>query len=160
MLATLAVRLGFLFLAIAVPGLVVTIVKRLDRPRAAVRRRAIDPFLYKLFLWRVGLCELAVRPCHHRLRGGGRVRRAVAAAAAAAVDLCGRDRLSRVVVTAHHPSDVVAGAIAGVVGALLVRDWFAARRLGFSSVRTAASGRLPGPSWARIKRVARGLAGQ
>ena len=39
--------------------------------------------------------------------------------------------LSRVVVAAHHPSDVVAGAIAGAVGALLVRDWLAARRLGF-----------------------------
>ena len=39
--------------------------------------------------------------------------------------------LSRVIVTAHHPSDVVAGAIAGAVGALLVRDWMAARRLGF-----------------------------
>ncbi len=68
--------------------------------------------------------------------------------------------LSRVIVTAHHPSDVVAGAIAGVVGALLVRDWLAARRLGFSVRADGAVAALPGPSWARIKRVARSLSGQ
>ena len=33
---------------------------------------------------------------------------------------------------AHHPSDVVAGALIAVVGAMLVRYWFAARRLGFA----------------------------
>jgi membrane-associated phospholipid phosphatase len=40
--------------------------------------------------------------------------------------------LSRLVLLAHHPSDVVAGALIGVVGAMLVRYWFAARRLGFA----------------------------
>jgi undecaprenyl-diphosphatase len=65
--------------------------------------------------------------------------------------------VSRVVLIAHHPSDVLAGAVFGVVGALLVRDWFAARRLAFAP---GAEGRirvLPGPSFARIKRVARQL---
>ncbi|SDS25383.1 phosphatase PAP2 family protein [Bradyrhizobium canariense] len=38
---------------------------------------------------------------------------------------------SRLVLLAHHPSDVVAGALIGVVGAMFVRYWFAARRLGF-----------------------------
>jgi undecaprenyl-diphosphatase len=38
---------------------------------------------------------------------------------------------SRLVLLAHHPSDVVAGALIGVVGAMVVRYWFAARRLGF-----------------------------
>jgi undecaprenyl-diphosphatase len=38
---------------------------------------------------------------------------------------------SRLVLLAHHPSDVVAGAVIGVVGAMFVRYWFAARRLGF-----------------------------
>jgi membrane-associated phospholipid phosphatase len=38
---------------------------------------------------------------------------------------------SRLVLLAHHPSDVVAGAVIGVVGAMAVRYWFAARRLGF-----------------------------
>ena len=39
---------------------------------------------------------------------------------------------SRLVLLAHHPSDVVAGALIGVVGAMGVRYWFAARRLGFA----------------------------
>jgi len=39
--------------------------------------------------------------------------------------------LSRLVLLAHHPSDVVAGALVGIIGALTVRYWFAARRLGF-----------------------------
>jgi undecaprenyl-diphosphatase len=38
---------------------------------------------------------------------------------------------SRLVLLAHHPSDVVAGAVIGWAGAMLVRYWFAARRLGF-----------------------------
>lgn len=38
---------------------------------------------------------------------------------------------SRLVLLAHHPSDVVAGAVLGLLGALVVRFWFAARRLGF-----------------------------
>jgi len=39
---------------------------------------------------------------------------------------------SRLVLLAHHPSDVVAGALVGIAGTLLVRYWFAARRLGFT----------------------------
>lgn len=39
---------------------------------------------------------------------------------------------SRLVLLAHHPSDVVAGAVIGVVGAMAVRYWFAARRRGFA----------------------------
>lgn len=38
---------------------------------------------------------------------------------------------SRLVLLAHHPSDVVAGAVIGLAGAMLVRYWFAARHLGF-----------------------------
>lgn len=40
--------------------------------------------------------------------------------------------ITRLVLLAHHPSDVIAGAVIGVVGALMVRYWFAARRLGFA----------------------------
>jgi membrane-associated phospholipid phosphatase len=65
--------------------------------------------------------------------------------------------VSRVVLTAHFPSDVIAGAVVGVVGALLVRDWFAARGLGFTIGADGVVRPLPGPSLARIKRVARQL---
>jgi membrane-associated phospholipid phosphatase len=39
---------------------------------------------------------------------------------------------TRLVLLAHHPSDVVAGAVIGLVGAMAVRYWFAVRRLGFA----------------------------
>lgn len=39
--------------------------------------------------------------------------------------------ITRLVLLAHHPSDVVAGALIGLIGALVVRYWFACRKLGF-----------------------------
>jgi undecaprenyl-diphosphatase len=67
--------------------------------------------------------------------------------------------LSRVVLLAHFASDVVAGALVGVLGAWLVRDGFAARRLGFVIGRDGSVAALPGPSLRRIKKVARSLLG-
>jgi undecaprenyl-diphosphatase len=61
--------------------------------------------------------------------------------------------VSRLVLLAHHPSDVVAGALIGVVGAMGVRYWFAARGLGFAIGRDGTISALaPG----RLKRVAHG----
>lgn len=40
--------------------------------------------------------------------------------------------LSRLVMLAHHPSDVVGGAVLGLVGALAMRAWFAGRQIGFT----------------------------
>lgn len=39
---------------------------------------------------------------------------------------------TRLVLLAHHPSDVVAGAAIGIIGAMCVRYWFAVRGLGFA----------------------------
>jgi membrane-associated phospholipid phosphatase len=39
---------------------------------------------------------------------------------------------TRLVLLAHHPSDVVAGGLLGVIGAMAVRYWLAVRRLGFT----------------------------
>jgi membrane-associated phospholipid phosphatase len=156
-LAIIAVRFEFLFLAIAVPGLFVTIVKRLiGRARPYVGGH-VDPFLYAPFGWRP---EYASLPSGHSTN--------VFAVLIAMGILWPRLRpilwlyaliiaVSRVVVLAHNPSDVVAGAIVGAVGALLVRDWFAARRLGFTIDVEGRVHALPGPSFGRIKRVARQL---
>jgi membrane-associated phospholipid phosphatase len=158
-LASLTVRLGFLFLAIALPSLVVTIAKRIvGRARPVVA--GDDVFLFKFFLWRA---DYASFPSGHATTAFS-----VAIAFGA---LWPRMRpllwtyavviaLSRIIVTAHHPSDVVAGAIVGAVGALLVRDWLAARHLGFFIRADGTVDPMPGPSWARIKRVARSLFGQ
>src|SRR5260221_10128756 len=64
---------------------------------------------------------------------------------------------SRVVVSAHYPSDVIAGAAFGAFGALLVRDCFAVRRLGFFVDPDGAIHPMTGPSRRRIKRVVRAL---
>jgi undecaprenyl-diphosphatase len=42
---------------------------------------------------------------------------------------------SRLAILAHHPSDVVGGTVIGLVGALAVRHWFAARNIGFAIER-------------------------
>jgi undecaprenyl-diphosphatase len=156
-LASVTVRLGFLFAAIALPSLFDTVVKRLiGRARPFVDNPS-DPFHYMLGVWRP---DYASFPSGHAT---------TAFAAAIAVGLvCPRLRalmwvyaliiaVSRVVVVAHYPSDVVAGALIGVLGALLVRDWFAARRLGFVIGADGSVATLPGPSLARIKRVAGNL---
>jgi undecaprenyl-diphosphatase len=39
---------------------------------------------------------------------------------------------TRLVLLAHHPSDVVAGAVIGLIGAMAIRYHFAARQLGFA----------------------------
>jgi membrane-associated phospholipid phosphatase len=63
---------------------------------------------------------------------------------------------TRLVLLAHHPSDVVAGALVGTIGAMFVRYWFAARRLGFAIHHDGTIVPLIGPSSGRLKRVARG----
>lgn len=63
--------------------------------------------------------------------------------------------LTRLVLLAHHPSDVVGGALLGVVGAMAVRYHFAARRLAFTIEPDGAIAPLPGPSIAHVKKVAR-----
>jgi membrane-associated phospholipid phosphatase len=156
-LAAIAVRTGFLFAAIAVPSLFATIIKRLiGRARPFVGTEA-DPFLYGQLVWRADYASMP----------SGHVTTAFAAAVAVGL-LWPRLRplmliyaliiaVSRVVLDAHYLSDVIAGAFVGSIGALIVRDWFARRHLGFVVDAQGLTHSLPGPSWARIKRVARSL---
>jgi undecaprenyl-diphosphatase len=67
--------------------------------------------------------------------------------------------VSRLVLLAHHPSDVVAGALVGVICAMFVRYWFAARHLAFTIRRDGAILPLAGPSLLHLKRVAREASG-
>ncbi|HXW29117.1 MAG TPA: phosphatase PAP2 family protein [Xanthobacteraceae bacterium] len=154
--ATIAVRLGFIFLAIGIPGLVVAIVKRLI---GRVRPSDLGPFHYVLFAW---------RPDYASLPSGHSTAAFAAAVAVGAVWPRARPAMwiyavlvaaSRVLITAHYPSDVLVGAFVGISSALLIRRWFAERRLGFSVDARAGVRALPGPSRRRVARLVAKLLG-
>jgi membrane-associated phospholipid phosphatase len=140
-LTSLIVRLGYVFIAIALPGLIVT-------------------FAYMPWSWKAAFASM---PSGHS---------ATAAAAAVAIGLLWpKARVpmliyamvifaSRVIIHAHFVSDVMTGAFVGGFGAILVRNWFAARGLAFVPSRDGSVHAMPGPSWSRVKAVARRLLGQ
>jgi len=156
-LGVLAARFGFLFVAIGLPGLFVTIVKRVigrARPYVGIHD---DPFAYIPFAW---------RPDYASMPSGHAATVTTAAIAFGAIWPRLRPPLwlyafvimaTRIIIGVHHPSDVIAGALVGIVGALLVRRWFAARRLVFSATDLRA---YPGPSRSRLKAIARTLVGR
>src|SRR3954452_9792620 len=125
------------------------------------RRRPSDlgPWLYAPFTWKPAFASM---PSGHSTTAF-----AVAVAFGALFPrarwalwaYAGLIALSRVVIAAHFPSDVIAGALVGGIGALLVRNWFAAHRLAFALRPNGTVRPLPGPSWRRVKRVARRVAG-
>lgn len=156
LLLGLGTRLQFLFLSVAVSVLVAEILKYLiGRGRPFVGGKA-DPFN---FIPLEGTGAYASLPSGHAV---------TAFALAFAVSaLWPRLRvfmftyaivilLTRLVLLAHHPSDVVAGALVGMVGAMAVRYWFAARRLGFAIRGDGTIAPLSGPAFGRLKRVAHG----
>jgi undecaprenyl-diphosphatase len=156
-LDAIMVRVGFLFVAIAAPSLFDTIIKRMIGRARPLVGGSLDPYLFSPFKW---TAEYASLPSGHATTAF--------AAAVAFGTLWPRARtalwvyalaiaVSRVVLTAHYPSDVLAAAVVGVAGALLVRRWFALRGLGFSVTGDGTICQFAGPSPKRIKSVARAL---
>ena len=156
-LTSLIVRLEFIFAAIALPSLFVTIVKRLI---GRVRPSEHGPFAYVPWSWRP---EYASMPSGHAT---------TAVAAAVAISLVWpRARVvmavyaviimaSRVIIQAHFLSDVIAAAFVGALGAILVRNAFAAHGRVFVPGADGTAQVKPGPSWRRLKAVAARLTGR
>jgi membrane-associated phospholipid phosphatase len=150
-LLAFGLRLQFLFFAVLVPLLAGEMIKWIvGRGRPFVGGKA-NPFNFVHF---AGTEAYASFPSAHAITAfalafavGAVWRRTRVAMIAYALLIA----FTRLVLLAHHPSDVVAGALIGVVGAMGVRYWFAARGLGFAIGRDGAISALaPG----RVKRVA------
>jgi undecaprenyl-diphosphatase len=156
-LTAASIKVGYMFAAIGLTGLADTIVKRII---GRVRPSDLGAFAYEPLSWR---SEYASFPSGHTANGfatlvavGLIFPRARPALWVYALVIAA----SRVVGTAHFLSDVVAGAAFGAFGAIVIRDWFAARRLGFYVGSDGQVHTMPGPPFRRIKKVARALAGQ
>jgi membrane-associated phospholipid phosphatase len=159
LLLGLGTRLQFLFCAVAVSNLVTEVLKYcVGRGRPFVSGEA-NAFHFSHF---------AGNPAYYSFPSGHATTAFALALAVSAVWPQARVAMavyaliiaaSRLVLLAHHPSDVVAGAMVGIVGAMFVRYWFAARRLGFAIRSDGSIVSLVGPSSGRLKRVAGGAFG-
>lgn len=154
-LIALSTRIAFVFFAVLVSVLAAELLKgTVGRGRPFVGGAA-NAFNFSHFAWSEGYASL---PSSHAVTAFALAfavsavwpgLRAVMIVYALVI------AVSRLVLLAHHPSDVVAGAIVGVLGAMCVRYWFAARRLAFVIRRDGAIDPRAGPSAAHLKGIVR-----
>jgi undecaprenyl-diphosphatase len=152
----LGTRMQFLFFAVLVPVLAGEAIKWVVGRGRPFAGGEADAFNFSLF---AGTEAYASFPSGHAITSFALAFAVIAVWPQARVVMAAYAVLiaaSRLVLLAHHPSDVVAGALIGVVGAMVVRYWFAARRLGFAIRGDGAIVPLAGPSLGRLKGVARG----
>jgi undecaprenyl-diphosphatase len=144
-------RIAFLFLAIGIPYWFNAGLKQLiGRARPFVGGSA-DPYLFRPFSWGPEYASLAsnhtVTVCAVAIAFGALWPRLRPILWFYAVTIA----VSRVIVIAHHPSDVLAGAVVGTCGALMVRNYFAARGLVFAVTSNGEIEAFAAPSWKRIR---------
>jgi undecaprenyl-diphosphatase len=149
--AAIFARAAFVSLAIAVPYGFNAIIKQLiGRARPFVGGSA-NAYLYDPFNWTPAYASLpsnhATTVCAAAVAIGAVFPRARAAMWIYALLIM----VSRVIVIAHHPSDVLAGALVGTVGALIVRNYFASRRIVFGVTPDGSVEPFASPSWRRMK---------
>jgi len=148
-LLDLSRRVAFLFLAVLVPVGVGEILKGIIGRGRPFVGGAADAFHYSHFAWNEAYASF---PSGHAVTAF--------ALAFALSSLAPKWRITiwayavliaitRLVLLAHHPSDVLAGALVGILGAMAVRYWFAARHLIFTiapdgAIRVARDGSAGG----------------
>jgi undecaprenyl-diphosphatase len=163
--SVLALRLTFLFSAIALPGLLTSVLKAvIGRARPYLTGQP-DAFFYVPFAYfRERL--FATTPFPEYAYGSmpsGHATSAVAMAVAFgalwprlgpflwtfALVICA----TRLTIAVHHPTDVMVGAAIGGLGALATRNYFAARRWVFAVDATGRVHAMPRPSLRRMARA-------
>lgn len=157
LLAAIAVRIEFLFLAVALPGIASGIVKRvIGRARPLADG---DIFTYRPFDWTDAYASL---PSGHTTAAfavlvafGSLWPRLLPLLLLYAAGI----GVSRIIGSFHHVSDVIAGAFAGTAGAFLVREYFAARGLAFTRMSDGHIAPKPGPSRRRVAALLRKITG-
>jgi membrane-associated phospholipid phosphatase len=162
--ATLSLRLGFLFSAVALPGLLTSILKPLIGRARPYLTGQPDAFFYAPFAYFRELFH-GTMPFPEYAYGSmpsGHATTAVAIAVAFsamwprlwpafwtfALVIC----LTRLTIAVHHPTDVMVGAAIGGLGALAIRNYFAARRWVFAVDAAGQIHAMPGPGWRRVMR--------
>jgi membrane-associated phospholipid phosphatase len=157
LLLGLGTRLQYLFFAVLFPVLVGEVIKWIvGRGRPFVGGAEVNVFNFSHF---AGTQAYSSFPSGHSITAAALAFGVAAVWPRARVPMIAYAVIiiaTRLVLLAHHPSDVVAGALLGIIGAMAVRYWFAARRLGFAIHRDGTIVSLAGPSSGRLKRVAGG----
>ena len=154
-LAAVFARVAFMFLAVGIPYAINSALKQIfGRARPFVRDNL---YTYDPFTWGSTYASLpsghAVTACAVAVAIGALFPAIRIGAWTYAVLIV----ISRVVVTAHHPSDVLAGGLIGTVGAVIVRNYFASRRVVFGVTPEGRVEPFAGPSWRRTKAAARSV---
>jgi len=148
-LIDLSGRLAFLFLAVLIPNAAGEVLKGVVGRGRPFVGGAADAFHYSHFAWTEAYASF---PSGHAITAF--------ALAFALASLAPKWRIAvwtyaviiaitRLVLLAHHPSDVLAGALVGILGAMVVRYWFAVRHLIFmiasdGAIRIARGGSAGG----------------
>ena len=126
-------QVEYVFFAVLFPVLIAEVVKwTVGRGRPFVGGKA-NAVQLRAVCGHRGLFQLSLRTCGNERRAGVCRRVGLATGKRFAMFVYAiLIAATRLVLLAHHPSDVVAGAVIGVAGAMAVRYWFAVRHLGFA----------------------------
>lgn len=163
--AATALRLAFLLSAVALPGLMTSILKPLIGRARPYLTGQPDAFFYAPFAYFRELL-FGTMPFPEYAYGSmpsGHATTAVAIAVAFsalwprlwplfwsfALVIC----VTRLTIAVHHPTDVMVGAAIGGLGALAIRNYFAARRWVFAVDAAGQVHAMPGPGLRRLARA-------